>query len=365
MIPKKYLLCRPRGGLNDTLTQISRCWRYAETFNRELIIDTTRSSLCAPFSDYFLIHDSPIKIHPLLTSQLLTEINKLTCRPACLSGRASSYQTSYDQQDGFIEVLSGMPARFDTLKDLTLFRDYPEELLIYDSCGGGMEADYILPRLSFAADIRKIIDSCTMELGSGYLAVHVRNTDYKTDYKRLFGKIRAHVRPHHKLLVCSDDSSVIDYASSFFPCQILSTKAQIISTDIVGAGHTESDPEKARLACINSFIDLIALGKSSTFFYGTINSAFNRNKSTETGKISFDRVEPGSVSGFSMLAQYLCMNKHLIGRLMSIPISPSDHSANSNPIIRINLAGRRQTSLTKAKRVFIRLRDRLGCFPSA
>jgi hypothetical protein len=50
----KYLLCRPRGGLNDTLVQIYDCYKYCEKYNRCLLIDTTYSSFMkSSFSDYF------------------------------------------------------------------------------------------------------------------------------------------------------------------------------------------------------------------------------------------------------------------------------------------------------------------------
>ena len=49
----RYLLCRPRGGFNDTLSQIFLCMQYAKKTNRKLIIDTTRSGLHDNFSSYF------------------------------------------------------------------------------------------------------------------------------------------------------------------------------------------------------------------------------------------------------------------------------------------------------------------------
>jgi hypothetical protein len=50
---ERYLLCRPHGGLNDTLCQIEKCWKYALKSDRVLIIDTRNSGLHADFSEYF------------------------------------------------------------------------------------------------------------------------------------------------------------------------------------------------------------------------------------------------------------------------------------------------------------------------
>ena len=56
----KYLLCRPRGGLNDTLNQIELCWRYSEIYNRILIIDTEyliSTGISVKFSSLFEVLD--------------------------------------------------------------------------------------------------------------------------------------------------------------------------------------------------------------------------------------------------------------------------------------------------------------------
>jgi hypothetical protein len=45
----RILLCRPQGGLNDTLCQIHRCIIYAFVHHRKLIIDTTRAGFLMNF----------------------------------------------------------------------------------------------------------------------------------------------------------------------------------------------------------------------------------------------------------------------------------------------------------------------------
>lgn len=55
----RYLLCRPRGGINDTLNQIELCWRYARSYNRILVVDTeylVSSGICISFSELFETH---------------------------------------------------------------------------------------------------------------------------------------------------------------------------------------------------------------------------------------------------------------------------------------------------------------------
>ena len=54
---KKYILCRPVGGLNDIFCQIEKCWQYAEKYNRILIVDTDKSQglLGQNFLDFFFL----------------------------------------------------------------------------------------------------------------------------------------------------------------------------------------------------------------------------------------------------------------------------------------------------------------------
>ncbi|MDR1911169.1 MAG: hypothetical protein LBQ52_02325 [Helicobacteraceae bacterium] len=51
--PKKYIFCRPRGGLNDILCQIDICILYAIDYRRVLYIDTSRSAFLDDFDRYF------------------------------------------------------------------------------------------------------------------------------------------------------------------------------------------------------------------------------------------------------------------------------------------------------------------------
>ncbi|MDR2033333.1 MAG: hypothetical protein LBP89_01695 [Helicobacteraceae bacterium] len=52
--PKKYIFCRPRGGLNDILCQIAICIFYAINYRRVLYIDGTRSGFLDDLGRYFV-----------------------------------------------------------------------------------------------------------------------------------------------------------------------------------------------------------------------------------------------------------------------------------------------------------------------
>ena len=55
----KYVLCRPKCGLNDALVRIMRCYTYCEAIHRTLLIDTTYNSdfFHSSFDLYFKFTD--------------------------------------------------------------------------------------------------------------------------------------------------------------------------------------------------------------------------------------------------------------------------------------------------------------------
>jgi len=54
----RYIICSPRGGLNDTLNQIERCRRLCVISNRTLILFTEESGLMNPFFNIFMTTNS-------------------------------------------------------------------------------------------------------------------------------------------------------------------------------------------------------------------------------------------------------------------------------------------------------------------
>ncbi|MDR1910856.1 MAG: hypothetical protein LBQ52_00710 [Helicobacteraceae bacterium] len=53
--PKKYIFCRPQGGLNDMLSSIDYCVSYALRYQRVIYIDGTRGGFLDSFDRYFAI----------------------------------------------------------------------------------------------------------------------------------------------------------------------------------------------------------------------------------------------------------------------------------------------------------------------
>jgi len=129
---EKFLLCRPHGGLNDTLCQIEQCWRYAEKFGRTLIIDTLNSGLFAAFSKFFSPRKSLTKVHFNLSEKQLYFLNSLTCFPHFAQGKLQTYFAVYS-----IDFQNFVDRETSEMLTFNFDKNYDELVLIHEQSGGG------------------------------------------------------------------------------------------------------------------------------------------------------------------------------------------------------------------------------------
>lgn len=280
----RYLLCRPQGGFNDILCVIERCWRYAERFNRILVIDARRSGLRDDFSRYFSMRP-PHQAELQLTATLAEILNSIDCYPSIVSRRINRYRGIYDDgRNSYVEVHSRIDLGFD------FERDYSEPCLLYQQARGGNVGIDALARLSLNADLAATIGMRLAELGKGYCAVHVRNTDYRTDYRAYFTSIKAKV-DDKRLLICSDDAECIRFARVFFDGSEVLTitntpdlQGRPLHLHAVQAGYATAPLNVAMLT------DLFALAMADELFVCRLSGA-------QSGRLPNNRL-----SGFSLLA---------------------------------------------------------------
>ncbi|CAH1903666.1 Glycosyl transferase family 2 [Candidatus Nitrotoga sp. HW29] len=294
---EKFLLCRPIGGLNDTLCQIEKCWRYAEKFSRSLIIDTRKSGLLAEFSEFFSPRTSLTKVYFRLSEAQLCLLDTLPCFPHSVQGKIKTY-FSISSKDS----INYIDREISTILTFDFNKNYDERVLIHEQCGGGELSFDLLNRVSISEKIRPIILDKIQKLDHDYLAIHVRNTDYQTKFEDLFKDIYPKVS-NKSLLVCSDDAEVISRAKSFFTLSkiLISSYPPQTEKKPLHYSTTYNDDEQRKKATINSIIDLVALGRSTELYFANVTA--------------------GHPSGFSRLAMYLCGNKNVIDALLKLDAS--------------------------------------------
>lgn len=302
----RYLFCMPITGLYDSLTQIERAWQYAKKYDRTLVIDTRISGLHCQFSKLFEIileHKDIEIIEP--SPELEEQTISYPTAPRALQGRAPIKRE--DLARGFVkDVLSetGESIRID------LQQDYSEPKLIYIRRGGGAEAFQMLSKIHINGDTREEIASRLEHLPDTYIGVHVRNTDVKSNYQKLFRR-KSRFLKGKNVLVCSDDQEVIDFAQEFLKDSTVFTTSVERSKDGSPIHVGPNADSRGRSIAVEALVDLVALSQANQLFYTRLHLSIGR-RPTKIAKalvrIALRRRPLYRISGFTGMALYLHKN---------------------------------------------------------
>lgn len=304
----RYVLCRPRNGLNDTLCQIERCWLYAENTGRTLLVDASRSDFFPRLSTFFVPRTETPAVRFDPDPWQLSRLDALSCFPRHLRGGISTHRVQLPSTDGACGATN--PQWFPTFDTR---RPYREQVLVHERGGGGPKSCHFLERVVLAPAVREIVAERLAPLLRRYKAVHVRNTDIQTNFEGLFTRIAPRVEGH-TLLVCSDDRQVIERARRFFTSSRVVTVSDIPDSQGAPLHHAPGADDAVRFTqAVNAVVDLLALGGADTVYY-TTDSVYGANATRQR-----------MPSGFSRLAAHLSRNKHVIDALLGrdTPCSPS------------------------------------------
>lgn len=288
-MPERCLLCRPQAGLTDILSRIGNCVRYGDRFNRFVIVDTNFTGAVHfrdEFSYYFVSHDRDL----ILTSKNhVSQFDRLATYPHSFAGRINTYGAAYDKsKSAYADLETGEIPNFDFTKN------YDEPLLLSHSSGGGTrKAKIALRRLSLSEPLRKLVESRLALIGEGYCSIHIRNSDFTTDYE-------AHVKDlQHRIsgpvYVATDNLKALNYCRELLGANRVfnfSTLPQDAGNPI----HSNTFLD-ARAHNIDAICDLILLASAKTYYF------FPLSNPELTGAI---------YSGYSKLAEVLHTDKTLL-----------------------------------------------------
>ena len=296
VVQERVLLCRPHGGLNDTLDVIEHCWRYAERTNRQLIFDMSRSSFCTNFGKLFKNRFDDNSTLFEISDSIIEQLNMKSCSLPEIEGRVGQYVTRIQLHDTISHLEWRMPVEDSSSKSLAISFDeeYSEDLVVHESFRSGALASSLLRRLKFQKSVIDEISSRLVNLRSqSYIGIHVRNSDIKSDYKEFFARMKDKLN-NQTVLICSDDSQVIEYAKRYLENSVVLTSSEI--PDLGGQPYqipfVDGEEAKSKLS-LDALVDLIALGESQELFSTLI---VNREVAH---------------SGFSQLAAELCADKSI------------------------------------------------------
>lgn len=293
---ERWIFARPRGGLNDILCQVEKCWRFAEKTGRQIAFDTRDSGLLLDFEDVFEVLPNNRATKPqAVTAELVEHLNGMTAFPSDTQGNVTSYDKYKDELDEFHTFASHQDLKFD------LSRDYPAEVVVYEGMGGGVASFCALKRLTLQPWLNEQIVSALQELPLHYIAVHVRHSDLKSDYEAFLRKVVGQAGSW-PVFFASDNDEVIEFARGLFGADRTLTR----TTSITRAGQPLHDPALARdeserrQRTADMFVELFCLAGGKELYYTDVNERFG-------------------VSGFSRLAGFLAQHPDLRARLLGTP----------------------------------------------
>ena len=272
------------------LSQIGKCCNYADRFKRKVIVETdfTHATYFKDdFSRYFISHDPALV---LSSAEFKHKFDALTVEPKSFSGRVTTYQVDGSALLSNANISTGLVPKFN------LKQDYQAQLLLHHSLGGGIKMQLLaLRRMSVTPLVMKCIAERRAKIGDAFTGIHIRNTDYRTDYQNhlrsLVGKISG------PIFLATDSVEVLAFGREIFSghkvynFSSLPTDGQPLHT------NRTTNIEDANLDAI---ADLFLLTLASKFYF-------------------FPIVPNGSTtvySGFSKLADHLQRNPGLRDKLL-------------------------------------------------
>jgi hypothetical protein len=258
MDKNRLLLCRPQGGLNDILCQIERCCQYADRFRRTVIVDTNYHCARA-FKDHFSRYFVSLRAGLVLNADEIRDYtDDIDVFPNFITGKVSSYYARPDKlKTDYIEEQSGRALTFEFDKD------YSERLLVHHASGGGTISLAALSRMRVHDAITDILWKRQRLIGPEYTALHIRNTDYRTEYEQPIVELKSKIRG--SLFVATDNRSTIEHCKSAFGTERVFSFAKLPAEagkpihktdDRTGAYETNSD----------AILDLLMLALSKELY---------------------------------------------------------------------------------------------------
>jgi hypothetical protein len=252
---RKIVFCRPRGGLNDMFVQMQKCYEYAMTYNRELYVDGSRGGFLDNFNNYFTAPNG------IFFEGFDFMRYEFTCYPECLKNDIINYQLVWSGEKRCYVITADEPITFDFTKS------YEEDILVHELGGGGFGVK-ALEWLRLNEKVRIHIVNILEKLDE-YDAIHVRNADYKTDYKAFFENIKDKLG--NKVVLCTDDLQCRLYAKSFFGNKLYIVTELPDTQEKNLHGNRNLDRYSTNL---NTLADLFVLANGKNLFFTTIHKGW-------------------------------------------------------------------------------------------
>ena len=299
----KIVLVRPQGGLNDTLMQIEKCCKYAELSGRRVVVDTNyhgSSTFHDVFSNYFTSRQRGL----ILDSAEIDLDLESDVFPKFLAGQINTYQVFDRLMSGtFRELTSLEPITFDFEKN------YSEQVLVHHQMGGG-DSIHFFQRVVLTDDLKEKLSERLERLGPHYDGIHIRNTDYRTNFRKFIdNSVSKSLFKNKRIFLATDSEEALTYfKNNVKDILYLETTQADLSGNIPIHNRRVFDPVYWKRNNSSAIVDMLTLAYSSSISAPPLENLFIDGKHIKS--INF--------SGFARLAQSLKTNRPLLTQFTGI-----------------------------------------------
>jgi hypothetical protein len=267
---KQIFICQPLGGFIDICNEIIRCLHYCEKNDCFLLIDTRYSSFRMNIYDFFSFFHKSIVIDEDI-------INNLDL----------FYENNINEDNFFPKYYYNNFISKNVKKKLVitdLSKTYKEKFIIRSNGAYGPFFYDFLKITKMKENILDILRNRYYENNLNnlfYIGIHIRNTDYKSDFKKFYMKLLGNKEIEKKtnILICSDDLDVINY---FFEkkdfCNLYSfSDIPKLENKNIGIHNIKNlDEETKKQINIDLICDLFLLILSHKFYFSSYESGFSK-----------------------------------------------------------------------------------------
>lgn len=269
----RWIFARPRGGLTDTLAQIDRLRCHALRFGRAIALDLSASGLRVPFDALFRPAPSfgvPLRVPDAALSAWLDRCTSVA--PPELRHIVTRHDARYEGPPtaNFVEARSGARLCVD------LRRDHPEQVVVHGQCGGGPGALRALAHLRLQPAVADGLIRRVAALGPDFAAVHVRHTDYRSDYKGLLVALGKRLAGR-RVLLCTDNAAVAAEARDLWAGRL--ELCQLSALPDTGGAPLHEGPVADPLEnALDQLGDLLALAAARVFVAAPLAGSAGRGR---------------------------------------------------------------------------------------
>lgn len=200
----KYILFIPKGGWSDAISNFFKVILKSRQMNRTLLVDWNTSVYRINFATYFDIHDGDVLYD---TDEIKRIIRKryLRVHPKSLQGKLESVLNNK------IIFEYGNPYNHDG-HPLSLPQNSEADIIVHSKCGGKRTSNVEqFSKLTLKDGLKAYCKQHHAYLLKRYLCIHVRNTDYTSNYKKLYQDNMQLINSYDQIYVCTDDIDVVTY----------------------------------------------------------------------------------------------------------------------------------------------------------